>query len=205
MQIEYKHPNGKRRFREITPQKIYEQPAHSGAPATWILEAEDHADGAIHALQLDQIQRFCPAGEKQRLSCVTVYIMNQAQEFFLMHHKKYNTWLPPGGKIEQGELPHEAAIRETFEETQLPIQLIDPPKTPSNIPAPHGVQSNVVNPKRIDHVDYIYLGYAADEAFALDETEGSAGKWYALAEIEALDTYEEVKAWCRHFAAYAKK
>ena len=33
----------------------------------------------------------------------------------------------PGGHIEENELPHEAAIRETFEETGLKIKLLEKP------------------------------------------------------------------------------
>jgi 8-oxo-dGTP pyrophosphatase MutT (NUDIX family) len=35
-------------------------------------------------------------------------------------HKRLEIWLQPGGHIDAGELPWDAAIRETFEETGLP-------------------------------------------------------------------------------------
>ena len=37
----------------------------------------------------------------------------------LIHHKGLGKWLPPGGHIEENEVPHEAAIREVYEETGI--------------------------------------------------------------------------------------
>ena len=34
-------------------------------------------------------------------------------------HRRLNRWLQPGGHVEPGELPHEAALREVAEETGL--------------------------------------------------------------------------------------
>jgi ADP-ribose pyrophosphatase YjhB (NUDIX family) len=34
----------------------------------------------------------------------------------LINHKKYNIWVAPGGHVDEGELPSEAAVRETAEE-----------------------------------------------------------------------------------------
>ena len=37
----------------------------------------------------------------------------------LINHKKYNIWLAPGGHVDEGELPSEAAVRETLEEVGI--------------------------------------------------------------------------------------
>jgi 8-oxo-dGTP pyrophosphatase MutT (NUDIX family) len=39
----------------------------------------------------------------------------------LVYNKKYDHWQFPGGKLEQGENPEEAAKREIFEETNLVV------------------------------------------------------------------------------------
>jgi 8-oxo-dGTP pyrophosphatase MutT (NUDIX family) len=41
----------------------------------------------------------------------------------LLKHKKYNTLFPVGGHIEADELPHEAALREAYEESELKVKL----------------------------------------------------------------------------------
>ena len=57
--------------------------------------------------------------------CVSVYVINPNNgNFLLMNHKKLGKWVQPGGHIELNEDPEEAAIRETFEETGIPIKLI---------------------------------------------------------------------------------
>ncbi len=43
----------------------------------------------------------------------------------LVKHKKLRIWLNPGGHIDEGELPHEAAEREFFEETGIRVEAFD--------------------------------------------------------------------------------
>lgn len=42
----------------------------------------------------------------------------------LVHHKRLGAWVPPGGHIEPGELPHQTAIRETLEETGIAVDVL---------------------------------------------------------------------------------
>lgn len=42
----------------------------------------------------------------------------------LVHHKRIGAWLPPGGHIDPGELPHEAAAREVLEETGVEVDVL---------------------------------------------------------------------------------
>src|SRR5215469_10989935 len=60
------------------------------------------------------------------LAC-SLYLFDPSQQnILLIKHKGLGVWLPPGGHVEEGELPHIAALRETFEETNLQdILLLD--------------------------------------------------------------------------------
>ena len=50
----------------------------------------------------------------------TGYTVNKDRtKMLLIHHKGLDKWLPPGGHIEENEVPHEAAIREVYEETGI--------------------------------------------------------------------------------------
>lgn len=42
----------------------------------------------------------------------------------LIHHKKFNKWLPPGGHIDPNETPDEAVLREIREEVGLEVELV---------------------------------------------------------------------------------
>jgi 8-oxo-dGTP diphosphatase len=44
----------------------------------------------------------------------------------LIHHKRIGAWLPPGGHVEDMELPHEAVVREVFEETGVAVEVLSP-------------------------------------------------------------------------------
>lgn len=48
-----------------------------------------------------------------------------ANKVLLVKHKKLGIWLNPGGHIDEGELPHEAAEREFFEETGVKVKAVD--------------------------------------------------------------------------------
>src|SRR5262249_11388560 len=52
-----------------------------------------------------------------------VYIFEYPR-VLLIHHRKFNKWLPPGGHLEPNELPSEGVCREALEETGLEIELI---------------------------------------------------------------------------------
>lgn len=50
------------------------------------------------------------------------------QRVLLLKHKKLQTWLTPGGHVEEGEFFHEAAEREFYEETGLKVKAINYPE-----------------------------------------------------------------------------
>lgn len=43
------------------------------------------------------------------------------EKVLLIHHKKLNIWLAPGGHVDEGELPHQAAEREFWEEAGIRV------------------------------------------------------------------------------------
>ena len=50
-------------------------------------------------------------------------IFDSEERILLCHRRDINAWNLPGGSVESGELPTEAAIRETLEETGLEIEI----------------------------------------------------------------------------------
>ena len=53
----------------------------------------------------------------------SVFVVSDSK-VLMLEHKKIASWLPPGGHVEENELPNETAIREVKEETGLDVELI---------------------------------------------------------------------------------
>lgn len=62
------------------------------------------------------------AGEKHYTITIWIITKEEPKKVLLLHHKKFNMWVQPGGHIEPNENPIQAAIREVKEETQINIE-----------------------------------------------------------------------------------
>ncbi|MGI8528004.1 MAG: NUDIX domain-containing protein [Geodermatophilaceae bacterium] len=51
-----------------------------------------------------------------------VWLFDQSLEQVLLVRHRWRGWVPPGGTVEPGETPREAAARELFEETGVRIR-----------------------------------------------------------------------------------
>jgi len=116
----------------------------------------------------------------------------------LVFHPKVNKWLPPGGHMEPGETPPEAAIREVKEETGLDVEILTQENLWIN-------ESNAVSFERPflcllenipqyrntpphQHIDFVYI--ARPVGGKLETEENHPLQWFTLDEIDTLD--EEV-------------
>ena len=126
---------------------------------------------------------------RQRHFTVTAFVSRGGATLLHWHHK-VGLWLPPGGHIEAGEDPVEAALREVMEETGMAVEIAptvapfeygDPPQLP--VPA-----TIMVEPIRAfggdaahQHIDLIYFTRPLDDA-----AEPSAGwRWLTRVELES--------------------
>ena len=128
----------------------------------------------------------------------TVYILDdERRQVLLVHHKKLEKWLPPGGHIDPNETPPEAAIREAKEETGLDVELIkqeniwiDRPNAKSlvrpylclleEIPA-HG------DHPAHQHIDQIFIGRVVGGNSNHNGDEVHDMKWFSLDDLETLE------------------
>src|SRR5215217_484082 len=88
-------------------------------------------------------------GEVLRHFTVAVFVVHDGC-VLLHYHRKLGKWLPPGGHIEENELPDEAAVREVWEETGLRIELVGERREdvtdPVQLHRPAGVQLENIAP-----------------------------------------------------------
>lgn len=128
---------------------------------------------------------------------VTVYIVKE-NKVLMIKHQKYGKWTAPGGHMEEGETPLEAARREVMEEAGLEIEFqsdenvwvteIDATSVPRpysvmlfNLPAMKGEPAH-------DHFDFIYLAKPVKQIRPPDDEV----RWFTSDEIAALKPNEEI-------------
>ena len=141
--------------------------------------------------------------ETTRHFTATVYVV--ADGATVLHsHKRMDITIPPGGHVDRGELPHEAAIRECEEETGLtPTILRDDDPTVDEpycrqLPQPRYQLLYDVNVHGDEvghqHVDHIY--YATVPSREIRPADGEVGAerwdWYTPADLRRSDVQPDV-------------
>jgi len=136
----------------------------------------------------------------------SVLVLRRDRRILLLLHRKLGVWLGPGGHVEPGEGPDEAALREVMEETGLAVALVGP-RDPALDDPRHGVvclvQPYVILKERIHdprdphfHLDHIYcarLVHAeAEPEAALAEVRDA--RFVAQDELAALPMFENFRA-----------
>lgn len=124
---------------------------------------------------------------------VSVYVVHN-NRVLLHKHKKAQILLPVGGHIDLNELPEEAAIRETFEETGIVVELYD-------LDSLKGQDVNterekvLINPihtiwgevdKGHEHIDFVFYAKSISEKLKPGENESRTLEWYSESELESI-------------------
>ncbi|MDH5533136.1 MAG: NUDIX domain-containing protein [Candidatus Pacebacteria bacterium] len=138
------------------------------------------------------------------------FLINE-DKILLIKHKKLKAWLSPGGHLDKGELPHQAAEREFWEETGIRVEAIGyesddfmalPFKSGLHWVCKENYERRKKNREPLkqwnkgceQHFD---LGYMMKPVAGLEykknveETDGIA--WFTFEEIEELNTFDDVK------------
>ena len=132
-----------------------------------------------------------------------------AGKVLLVHHNKFDKWVPPGGHLEPGETFAQAAVRECFEETGLRVRVL------SAAPVIHPPDANATPEPVPFYVDVEREGFAVPalaQFFYLRMDEGQTAaqaraqgselhglRWFHAEELLSLRTFPQV----RSLAAYA--
>jgi 8-oxo-dGTP pyrophosphatase MutT (NUDIX family) len=130
--------------------------------------------------ELDRLER--PFDENADLTHVTGSgIVVGVRGVILHKHRRLKMWMQPGGHIEPGETPAEAALRECEEETGLP--LTHPPDGPLIVHVDVHPAANAHI-----HLDVRYLMFAPDQDPAPPPNESQEVAWFTWHEaVEMAD------------------
>jgi 8-oxo-dGTP diphosphatase len=147
-------------------------------------------------------------------------ILVHEDKVLLVKHKKLGIWLNPGGHIEVGELPHQAAEREFFEETGVKVTAYDPRLTISDteseyLPSPILTNLHWVCPENFEarqkdpenytlhprwpkgceqHLGFLYLVKPVAEVVLVeDRVETDGIQWFTEDEIAGIETRENIR------------
>jgi len=127
--------------------------------------------------------------------CASVFVINPiTKKILLVHHKKFNKWVQPGGHIESNETPEEAAIREVYEETGIKIKLLGNrfPREDDFI-RPLGIQCNR-NLNNDMHIDITYAAIPVhDKELILNKDESTGIGWFSRSELENISVFPDIK------------
>lgn len=135
----------------------------------------------------------------------TGLVINRAgNKALLIFHKKLQLWLPAGGHVDQGELPHEAAIREVFEETGIRATIINASEaldlqagTEIQLPAPRFVLHEFIpaykdKPAHM-HYDFLYHMLAQSDDCMLNDIECESVEWFSKEQLLTCKTSEATR------------
>ena len=117
----------------------------------------------------------------------------------LLWHNKIGAWLPPGGHIDSGELPDEAALREVLEECGLTVELVETGRSSGPLGAvrvlhsPWCILLEDIEPGH-QHIDLIYVARTLDDAEPrLDRREAGRYRWCTVADLQGADIAEDIR------------
>jgi len=105
----------------------------------------------------------------------------------LIHHKKLNMWLPPGGHIDKDETPDEALLREIKEELGIDVEILNKNelqvegKIKKQLATP--IYANVHDVGNHDHCCLFYLCQLKNNTINVNKNELNDFKWFSIEDL----------------------
>lgn len=124
----------------------------------------------------------------------TTFVVHE-QRTLLLHHRKLNMWLPPGGHIDPHELPDHAALREVREESGLEVELLGHGYCIGRVqvlPQPYCILLEDISPNH-QHIDLIYFARVCGGQLLHAEREHHAARWLTWDELGSDEIAEDIR------------
>ncbi|MCL2442656.1 MAG: NUDIX domain-containing protein [Treponema sp.] len=111
----------------------------------------------------------------------TGIVFNSAKQVLMIFHNKLQVWLPPGGHIEENELPDDAVLREVYEETGVKAEILSnrqelvlSDNDCRGLKCPFTVLlENIDGDWSHNHIDMVYICTATSEELTIQKSEAS--------------------------------
>lgn len=122
-------------------------------------------------------QPFSEQADRVHVTASAIVLSDDRQRVVLHRHKRLGLWLQPGGHIDEGEAPCDAALREAAEETGLPVVLGSPDLIHVDVHR---------GPRKHTHLDLRYLVTSPRVAPAPPDGESKDVKWFGWHQAVAM-------------------
>lgn len=121
-------------------------------------------------------------GDLVLLPTIVVIARNKLGQILLVHDRDSNNWTLPGGIIEPGETPADAAVREVWEETQVLATLTHI----VGVVGGPGCETHYCNGDRIAWVATVFGAQVDDGSPVPDGAETTAARFVSPEELPSL-------------------
>ena len=140
--------------------------------------ADDRETDARARFLADLERLRAPFSEEADPTHVTASAIVVGSRGTVLHvHRRTGAWLQPGGHIEESEMPPDAALRETVEETGLPARHPDAGPCLIHVDVHDAPRGHV-------HLDLRYLLLAPDDDPAPAPGESPVARWFSWEEAD---------------------
>ena len=140
----------------------------------------------------------------------TGVVFNDKNEILMVNHAKLRVWLPPGGHVNENELPCDAVLREIFEETGVTARVmpnrrgVGTPRCPELTMPFTILLEDIEGDGTHNHIDMIYLCKAITGEINPQASEVRGAGWFTFEQIIELKTFDNVLRTMEQAAAYLK-